>query len=149
MTLDPLAARAGALALLAAVCGPAFAQDAFAQDVPDAGAALPADVGGAAELLRGAAEDALLLRDLLGTEVSEPGGNAIGTVENFVVIPGGRIVAAVIETSDGDRLPVPFAAVKLEAKSGEAQAALDRPLSELREDEGFGALRDAVPDLGG
>jgi len=133
-----------ALALLAVACGPAVAQD-----VPDAGEALPADVGEAAELLRGAAEDALLLRDLLGTEIGDPGGDTVGTVANFVVIPGGRIVAAVIETSDGDRLPVPFAAVKLQARSGEAQAVLDRPLSELREDADFEALRDAVPDLGG
>lgn len=75
------------------------------------------DLGAAAteavEVLRGAAEDRLLIGDVLGSELSGPSGETIGTVENFAAIPGGRIVAVVVAMNNGQRIAVPWQVVSV------------------------------------
>ncbi|MGJ3264302.1 MAG: PRC-barrel domain-containing protein [Salinarimonas sp.] len=131
-----LAARLAAALVLAA--GPALAQDVTS----------PEDVTGAlsdaTSALAEAGEDALLVRDLLGMELANPSGETAGTVRDFVVVPGGRLVAALVETPDGTRVPVPFAAIKLADKGATARAALGQPLEELRAGDGYDALQDAL-----
>lgn len=78
----------------------------------------------AVESLRGQARDQLLIRDLLDRELVGADGGTVGTVENFVVVPGGRLVAALVETGDGTRLAVPFQLVKLAAGAEKVQATV-------------------------
>lgn len=88
----------------------ALAAPATAQDLTDPGA-----VGDAAADLMGQgidlAEEVLLIRDLLGREVLGPDGDSLGTVENFVLIPGGNLVAAIVTLPDGQRIALPYQAV--------------------------------------
>lgn len=85
-----------------------------AQDLPSPGDLTSASgIASAARNLAGEAEDRLLVRDLLGKELKGADGNTLGTVEDLAVIPGGRVVAAIVSTGNGKRIAVPFAAVKL------------------------------------
>ncbi|WP_029032372.1 PRC-barrel domain-containing protein [Salinarimonas rosea] len=137
-------ARRLLLAALLAGAVPFAAGSVLAQD-----ATLPEDPTGsisdAASALKDAGENALLVRDLLGMELTDPSGETAGTVRDFVVIPGGRLVAALVETPDGTRVPVPFAAIKLAAKGDAAQATLARPLSEVTSSDAFQSFEDALP----
>ena len=58
------------------------------------------DISGAAEeaasQLSDAAADKLLLADMIGLEITGPNGDTVGTVEDLVAVPGGKLVAAVI-----------------------------------------------------
>ncbi|WP_372426064.1 PRC-barrel domain-containing protein [Salinarimonas chemoclinalis] len=128
---------AGAAPLAAA---PTLAQDAM--PLEDLGGA----ISDAASALEDAGEDALLVRDLLGMELTDPSGETAGTVRDFVVVPGGRLVAALVETPDGARVPVPFAAIKLADRGETARATLSRPLSEVTASDGFEALEEAMPE---
>jgi len=75
------------------------------------------DLGPAAtdalQSLRDAARDRVLVGDLMGAEVDGPSGEALGTVRNLAAIPGGRLVAVVIELPDGERVAVPWQLVSL------------------------------------
>jgi PRC-barrel domain len=127
-------------AVLAAVPAAAQESGSDAQRVSD-----PAALASAAKDLAGMASDRLLIKDLLGQELAGPDGNSVGTIEDLVVVPGGRVVAALVETSDGTRLAIPFAAVKL------ASAADGPPVSTtLKADEikGMSELKTLAQTLG-
>jgi sporulation protein YlmC with PRC-barrel domain len=55
--------------------------------------------------------DVLLIADLLGREVVGPDGGSLGTVEDFVLIPGGNLVAALIARPDAPTIALPYEAV--------------------------------------
>jgi sporulation protein YlmC with PRC-barrel domain len=113
----------------------------------------PGDVTSAAksavETLTSAAQDKLLVKDMLGADVSGPDGKTIGTVENFVVIPGGRIVAAIIATDakDTSRIPVPFSLVKVTRTAGKLGLTLPVGLSELKGMKEIQTLAAAIPGM--
>ncbi|NDV89278.1 hypothetical protein GTW51_21690 [Aurantimonas aggregata] len=130
--------------------GIAHAQDSGARDV---GSMTPGDVASsansAAQALTSAARDKLLVKDLLGASVKVPGGDTVGTVENLVVVPGGRVVAAIIATqsSETGRIPIPFASVKLSQASGKISMMLPASVSELTGTKEVQKLRDLVPGM--
>lgn len=128
---------------LGAMTAPLAAQD-VSLDLPEE-ITSTSGLSSAAETLAGQAEERLLIRDLLGKELMGADGETLGTVENFVVVPGGRLVAAVVETSDGARLAVPFAAVKLAAAAEGSPMQLSLPAAEVR---GIEALRSLADSLG-
>ena len=74
----------------------------------------------AASQLEQQIKNSVLIKDLLGKSLKGADGATLGTVVNFAVAPGGRLVAALVETGDGTRLAVPFAAVKVVGKAKDA-----------------------------
>ena len=101
-----------------------------AQDLPSPGDLTSASsIASAAQTLAGQAGDRVLVRDLLGKELKGADGNTVGTVEDLAVIPGGRVIAAIVSTGEGSRIAVPFAAVKLAGSASELQVSV--PASEL------------------
>jgi hypothetical protein len=94
--------RITAAVAIVLLAGPAFGQDGV----------LPGDLGGEAtkalEELRGAAKERILLADMIGVRVTGPSGETLGTVRDLAAIPGGRIVAVVMEVPDGGRVAVPY-----------------------------------------
>jgi sporulation protein YlmC with PRC-barrel domain len=129
------------LVLLAAL----HALPAAAQGTGDIASA----AGSAVDALASSAKDKLLVKDMLGAEVKGPDGKTIGTVENLVVLPGGRIVAAIVATDakDTGRIPVPFSAVKIARAGGKLGFELPVGLSELKGMKEVQALAGAVPGL--
>lgn len=129
------------LALLAAVC----ALPAAAQGTGDIASAAKS----AADELASGAKDKLLVKDMLGADVTGPGGEKIGTVENLVVVPGGRVVAAIVATDaeDTGRIPVPFSVVKMAQAGGKLGLELPVGLSKLQGMKEVQALAGAVPGL--
>lgn len=118
---------------------------AGAQDLPLPGEVTSLDdLSAAAETLAGMAADKLLVRDLLGQPLVGAEGAEIGTVENFVVLPGGNLVAALVETSDGGRIAVPFSAVKLGAAVQGAPMELPFAASEVAGLEALSSLADTL-----
>jgi hypothetical protein len=124
------------LALLAA---PA----AGAQSLPDMDAALGA-VTEAAGALREAGEDRLLIADALGREVFGADGEAVGTVEDFAVLPGGNLVAAIVARPDGGRIALPWKAVQAGLAAGRT---VELPMTGA-EIDGAEALRELSDALG-
>lgn len=117
---------------------------ALAQDLPD----LSSASSDAVSALSDAAESKLLIADLIGANVSDPSGNTVGTVDDLVAIPGGRIVAALIKPSDGgDLVPVPFKAVKVSQTADKASAALPDTLGAMRDSSAVQKLSDALGSL--
>jgi len=98
----------------------------------------------AADTLAEAAKNRILIEDLFGTEITGPGGETIGTVDNLAVIPGGQIVAALVQTRDGQRIAVPFKAVKLSRAAGKLAASLPVGLSELQGMEELQSLAERM-----
>lgn len=125
-----------ALAFLAA---PASAQDlpSSLDDLTDA-----SSIASAAQTLVEQAEDRILVRDMLGKEIKGSDGETIGTVENLAVVPGGRIVAAIVDTGQDSRIALPFAAVKLAGSASALEVPV--PASELT---GMSALRSLADSL--
>ena len=77
-----------------------------------------ADLGKAAseavQAVKGQAQDALLVGDLIGAPARGPSGDQLGTISNLVALPNGTLVAVLVEPSDGgDPLAVPYKLVKL------------------------------------
>ncbi|UEM18583.1 hypothetical protein JL100_015810 [Skermanella mucosa] len=124
---------------------PAMAQTTGAQTMTDVTSAAKS----AAKTLGSAAQDKLLVRDMLGAGVSGPGGKTVGTVEDLVAIPGGRIVAAIIATDAADmgRIPVPFTMVKVSRTAGKLGLDLPVGLSELKNMKEIQALAAATPGV--
>ncbi|WP_230533399.1 PRC-barrel domain-containing protein [Microvirga roseola] len=132
-------------------------QPATAQGTPNPAQAaqqlMPGDVASAAksaaDTLTSSAKDSLLVKDLLGAQVSGPGGDTVGTVDNLVAVPGGRIVAAILvpQGQGGDRIPVPFSIVKVAKTSGKLGITLPVSLSELKGMKEVQQLVSAVPGL--
>ena len=113
--------------------------------------ASPDDLGALAETVRGIAADKVLIRDLLGKEVTGTDGDAIGTVEDFAIIPGGalpgaQLVAAIVVTPDGDRLALPFTVVRIGMSGATRTLSLPFAASEVT---GVAALSDLAADLTG
>lgn len=119
-----------------------------AQDLPDLPDTLetPEELGVAAETLAGTAADRVLVAGLIGSELAGPSGKALGTVENLVMLPGGRIVAALVEMPDGTRIAVPFQAVKIAGAAETARASVPFDAEELRD---LPALADLATALDG
>jgi sporulation protein YlmC with PRC-barrel domain len=105
--------------------GLAAAQD-LPVDLPDS-LTDASSIASAAQALSEAGMDRLLIKDLIGKELTGSDGNTIGTVEDFAVIPGGRIIAALVSTSDGTRLAVPYAAIRV--ANAATSASLQVPIS--------------------
>ena len=98
----------------------------------------------AADTLKQAAADKLLVADMLGAEVTGPGGERLGTVENLAVVPGGKLVAAIIALEGGDKLPVPYRMVKVSRAQQKLGVTLPVSLEDLRGDEAVKALASAL-----
>lgn len=115
--------RAAALAAL--IAGPAGAQSPL--DGIDG--AMGGPIGDAVEKLGEMAADQLLIRDFLGMELTDAEGKTVGTVRDFVAIPGGKLAGALVETSEGTRILVPWQLLSVESADGKAiratQAAAD------------------------
>ena len=92
-------------ALLILADGPAASQEAEELASRDG-------IAEAASELGEKGEDALLLKDLLDQEIEGSDGETIGTVRDFVILPGGRLIAAIVDV-DETRIAIPFGAVKL------------------------------------
>lgn len=124
-----------ALCLVALSLGPApaLAQSSGSQLLSQMA---PGDVASAAadatKALGSAAQDKLLVRDLLGAPVSGPGGATVGTIADLVVIPGGRVVAAII-------------AAKVSHTAGKLGLTLPVSLSDLRGMKEVQSLAKAIP----
>jgi ribosomal 30S subunit maturation factor RimM len=120
---------------------PAAAQD---------GGPLPADltsasaIASAATSLAEMVQDKLLIRDLLGKEITGSNGDRLGTVENLAVIPGGRIVAAIVSTDGGTRIAVPYTAIKVTRAAEQAQLQAKVPASELTGMSELSSLADSL-----
>ena len=137
--LRPLAAIACAGWLL--TFQPASAQDPLA-DLPDPTS--PDALREVASRLGEEAKDRALIADLLDKTLKGSDGDTIGKVRDFVLVPGGRLIAAIVETTDGPRIALPFTAVKL---VGSAQSrGLEVPLtaSEVSEMEELESLADSL-----
>lgn len=141
VTIAPLAA-----ALLLATQAPA--QDASTPDALD----LPDEIAGseavasAAQTIVDAGADQFLLADLIGSEVTGPTGEVLGTIEDLAAIPGGRLVAVLMSLEDGTPIAVPYQAMKLQGASDAAGMVLDLDAETLR---GMPELRDLAEALGG
>ena len=118
-----------------------------AQDVLD----LPDEIAGsegiadAAQAIADAGVDKLLIADLVGSTLEGLGGEALGTVENLVAVPGGRLVAALVSLEDDTRIAVPYAALKVSAAAGTVSVTVPMSADELR---GMTELRDLAASLG-
>ncbi len=125
----------------------------FAGPVAAQSSGPPGDLASAAQnaiqALPSAAKDKLLVKDLLGAKVVGPGGNPVGTVEDLVVVPGGRVVAAIISTKakGAGRIPVPFSAVKLSRTAGTLGLTLPVEVSKLRAMKEIQSLADQLPGV--
>ncbi len=102
----------------------------------------------AADELAGKAKDSLLASEMIGREVTGPGGDSLGTVQDLVVIPGGQVMAILVKPKGGgEPVALPYRALKV---SGAAKAAdqmgLSLPVSldEARGMQGMQALTKAV-----
>ena len=114
----------------------AWGSIATAQDLPvDIPSSLTSasSIASAAQSLRDTGMDKLLIKDLIGKTLTGTDGNTIGTIENFAVVPGGRIIAAVVSTGDGATIAVPYAAIKVANAAGTANLHVSVPASELQE----------------
>lgn len=119
-----------------------------AQDALD----LPDEIGGsealasAAQTVIDAAEEKILIADLIGLEVTGPGGETLGTVENLAAVPGGRLVAALIALEDGPRIAVPYQALKISRGAEALEAALPVGADDLHD---LPELEELASELGG
>jgi hypothetical protein len=101
----------------------------------------------AASLVEEAAQDALLVGDLMGADVTDPAGDAVGTVANLVAAPGGTLIAVLVEPEGGgEPLLVPYKAATVSMKADALGLSLPAPMGELRGSE---AVRELSQALGG
>lgn len=98
----------------------------------------------AVDALKGADEARLLIADLIGAEVTGPGGQVLGTIEDLVAVPGGTLVAAILAVEGGERLPVPYQLVEASRGADALGVSLPVGLEELRADETVAALASAL-----
>ena len=117
----------------------------------------PAKIGGAAQKaadqLKGNAKSKLLASQVIGRQITGPGGKTAGTVEDLVVVPGGQVVAILVNPSGGGQpVALPYGALKVSAASSAAdEMGLSLPvgLDEVRGMQGMQALTEAVTGGGG
>jgi sporulation protein YlmC with PRC-barrel domain len=130
-----MTARLTRTAAAALIGAPLLAGSAASQDA-GSGSAPPLDTASklisAAKSLSEVAKDALLIKDLLGLEVAGADGKSLGTVENFAVAPGGRLIAALLELKDGGRMiALPAGAIKLASAAQGGSLDLLVPASDV------------------
>ncbi len=112
----------------------AWSSAVAAQDLPDEipdSLSNASSIASAAQSLGEAGAEKLLIKDLIGKTLTGADGNTVGRVENFVVIPGGRIVAALVSTGEGSTIAVPYAAIKMADAAEAANLTAQIPASEL------------------
>lgn len=93
------------------------------------------------------AKDRLLASEMIGRKVTGPDGDELGEVEDLVVAPGGQVVAVLVKPDEGDRVALPYRALKVSAAasaSEEMGLSLPVDLDEARGIDGMQALTDAV-----
>ena len=112
-------------------------------DIPDS-LTSTSSIASAAQSLREAGMDKLLIQDLIGKTLSGTDGNTVGTIEDFAVVPGGRIIAALVSTGDGTVIAVPYAAIKLANAAGTASLHVPVRASEL---QGMSELKSLANSL--
>lgn len=120
----------------------AAAQD-MPVDIPDS-LTSASSLASAAQTLREAEMKRLLIKDLLGKKLSGADGSTVGTIENFAVIPGGRIIAALVSTDDGTMIAVPYAAIKVANAAGAVDLNIPVPASEI---QGMSELRSLASSI--
>ena len=131
----------------------ALAQDGVietAQSLTDASAVAESAMKTVETLSKNAAEH-MLVKDMLGTEVTGPGGNVVGTVENLVVVPGGKVMAVIIKPKDGQPVALPYGALKVSTAASAANSiGLTLPISldDLRGKEAVQKLTSTVLNSG-
>lgn len=134
---------------LNAVCLVAFAWSSIAAaqdmpvDIPDS-LTSAASIASAAQTLHKAGMDKLLVKDLIGKTLTGAEGDTIGTIENFAVIPGGRIIAALISLGDGTMIAVPYAAIQVANAAGVAAPNVPISASDI---QGMSELRSLASSL--
>ena len=104
------------------------------QGIPDP-QAIGDIAGDATKTLSEKARQKVLVRGMLGSEITGPGGGTIGTLDNLVIVPGGQVVAAIVKPEDGEPLALPYQALKVSAAASAGKAAgvsLPVGLEELR-----------------
>lgn len=106
----------------------------------------PEGMAQAARTIAEAGVEQLLIADLIGLEVKGPEGEALGTVEDLVAIPGGRLVAALVSLEGGPRIAVPYSALKVTGARDALEATLPATGEEL---SGMSELTDLAESLGG
>ena len=136
------------LAIVSLEAAPVLAQSSSPQPMSQmASGDVASAAADAVKTLGSTAKDKLFVRDLLGAPVSGPGGGTVGTVADLVVIPGGRVVAAIIATKDKKmgHIPVPFSVAKVSNNAGKLELALPVSLSELKGMKEVQSLAHAIP----
>lgn len=105
----------------------------------------------AADQLAGKAKSKLLASAMIGREITGPGGDTVGTVEDLVVIPGGQVVAVLVKPGEGQPVALPYGALKVSAASSAAEGvglSLPVGLEDARAMQGMQALTEAVTGAG-
>ncbi len=75
----------------------------------------------AADELAKKGKASVLASEMIGREVTGPGGGALGTVQDLVVVPGGQVMAILVAPKGGGApVALPYRALKV---SGAAKAA--------------------------
>ena len=96
----------------------------------------------AASTLTGKAKEHVLVRQMLGQQVTGPGGDVLGTLDNLVVVPGGQVVAVVVKPEQGQPVVLPYQALKVSAASSASEKlGLTLPMS-LKEAKDMSAIQD-------
>lgn len=96
----------------------------------------------AVDTMRSQASEHLLASNILGQEVTGPGGDTVGTIEDLVVVPGGKLVAVLIKPRDGEPIALPYQALKASAVASAGDSlGFSLPVS-LEEARGMQSLQD-------
>ncbi len=132
-----------ALAMIALSVSPAISQEDMLDDMDDL--TNRDAVAEAASKLVDQGKDTFLVEGMLGREIKGSDGETIGEIKDLVVIPGGRIPAALVEVDGDTTIAVPFGAVKLSGSADEA--GLDLPLtkSEVEDMDELQKLAEELP----
>ncbi|WP_299823268.1 PRC-barrel domain-containing protein [uncultured Jannaschia sp.] len=136
--------RLFAVCILPFACGSVAAQG-IPVEIPD-NLTDAASIASAAKSLSEIGMDKLLIKDLIGKKLTGGDGNTVGTIENFVVVPGGRVIAALISSDDGTTIAVPYAAIKVANAAGTASANVSVPATELQGMSELRSLADSMTD---
>lgn len=134
------ASRPALLAALLALPVPAAAMEPLQGLAdPDAVADLAAN---AAAVVSEKARDTLLVRQMLGREITGPDGETVGTLGNLVMVPGGRVAAIIVLPASGEPVVLPYQALKLSAAAAADEAVgLSLPL-DLEEARSLGPVQE-------
>lgn len=125
----------------------AWCSNAAAQELP---AEIPdtlssaSGIASAAQTLSASGTDKLLIKDLIGKTLTGVDGKTVGTIENFAVIPGGRIAAALVSTENGSKIAVPYAAITVANAAGATSLRAEVPATELTGMSELKSLADSM-----